>query len=198
MSTITGYVYRIVHLQSDVQYVGSTTQEPRKRWQHHKSNFKRWLEGKTEKKLSIFGYFLQYGIENFKLLVSKQYQVCDVAHLRVYEQLLANKLRCVNKCASFVIPWLQPEQLKVYRASHREFIRERGRAQYHANREARLEYRKKYRQANREKITADQKAKTTCECGSVITRYYLPRHRKSPKHDRLLAARAAASNEAVI
>ena len=101
MKIFKATVYRIVCLSHpEVQYVGSTFNKLRHRWATHKCMFKRWLEGKG-RCVSIYPYYKQYGIENFKLIKIKDYRVCaehkkDRRHLDVYEQLWINKLNCVN------------------------------------------------------------------------------------------------------
>ena len=102
---INGHIYRIICLiHPKIQYVGSTFNELRHRWQSHKSDYKKYLNGGRE--CAIYPYFEQYGIENFKMIKIKDYIVYaenkkDHKHLSAYEQLWINKLKCVNKNAAF-------------------------------------------------------------------------------------------------
>jgi uncharacterized UPF0160 family protein len=90
-----GHVYRIIHLESDVQYVGSTFNEPRKRWQHHKHSYNDWLKN-NHSKIAIYPYFQEPGLDKFKLIPIKSYDVVDRRHLEAYEQLWMSKLKCLN------------------------------------------------------------------------------------------------------
>jgi hypothetical protein len=173
---LQGHIYRIIHLQSDIQYVGSTFNESRMRWQQHKSDFKRFSKGKSNC-ITIYPYFEEHGIEQFKLLLIKTYEVCDRAHLRAYEQLWINKLNCVNKINPFRIDWVSKKvhdaQKKKYRAENKDDILLRQRQGY---------------DSNKEKIKAYRAIKVVCGCGCEITRYSLSQHKKTLKHKKLLSA----------
>ena len=88
-----GKIYKIIHNQSNICYVGSTCNELRQRWQEHK----RHSTNEKVRKLSIYKYFEQYGIENFKIILIKEYEVIDRKHLEAYEQLWISKLKAINK-----------------------------------------------------------------------------------------------------
>lgn len=94
--TRTGRIYKIIHNQSNIVYVGSTFNLLRQRWQTHKTEFK-----KNKSSTTIQKYFKKYGIENFKIILIKEYQVVDKYHLRAYEQLWINKLKSINKASTF-------------------------------------------------------------------------------------------------
>lgn len=92
-------VYKIIHIQSDIVYVGSTmSRELKHRWKSHKNR---------KNGTSIQPYFEEFGIENFRIIKIKEYKVVDNKHLRAYEQLWMNKLQCVNKQGS--ITFLKPK-----------------------------------------------------------------------------------------
>ena len=42
--------------------------------------------------------FKKFGLENFRMILIKEYEVCDRTHLQAYETLWVSKLTCVNKC----------------------------------------------------------------------------------------------------
>ena len=101
------HIYKIICTLSDTTYVGATTQSISNRWKGHKMHYKQWLKG-THTKTTIFPYYLRYGIENFRIILIKSYDVVDRAHLSVYESLWIYKLRrtCVNKVIPFKISTL--------------------------------------------------------------------------------------------
>ena len=146
MSYDTGIVYKIIcNLDSNFVYIGSTFNELRHRWQCHKNNYKKWLNGKGDK-YSCFDYFKKYGINNFSIIKIKEY-ICyrsnklDTKHLRAYEQLWINKTpNCCNKHLAF-----QP-------------LRREKDKQYHQdNKEKDKEYGKEYRENNKEQIKEKNK-----------------------------------------
>lgn len=106
MPYVRGTVYRLICLSHpEIQYVGSTFDELRYRFRNHKDGYKSYLNGKYDK-ISIFHYFTEYGLDNFKIVKIKDYIVYrenqkDHKHLNAYEQLWINKLKCVNKYHAF-------------------------------------------------------------------------------------------------
>ena len=81
-----GKIYKIIHNQSDLIYIGSTISTLRDRFYQHKKSLS----------CIISKYFSKYGIENFKIILIKEYKICDRTHLEMYEQLWINKMKCIN------------------------------------------------------------------------------------------------------
>lgn len=147
--SITGRVYKIIHMQSNICYVGSTFNTIRDRFYRHQTGFRHWESDKGKNKLSIYPFFKQYGIDQFKMVLIKEYQVCDKNHLEVYEQLWINKLKPINKKSSFSIKYLSKKQ---YRTEHAEEIKEAQHKYHIENREVLLEKSKQYRAEHKEQI----------------------------------------------
>ena len=221
----TGKVYRIIHLHSDIQYVGSTMcNRLWDRWSQHVSSYSYWRKGgsSNKKKVSIYPYFEEYGIENFKIILIEKYQVCDKKHIGAYEQLWINKLNCVNK--QNVIKMLPKHYDKIYNKNYRKNNRNKlkvknkewrlknritllqkkkqdwenkreeycmkKREHYKKNKIEILQKQKKYNEKNREKIRTRKKQKIKCECGSVITKASMSRHKRTQKHQKFLFTKA--------
>ena len=151
-----GRIYRIEYNEDpDIRYVGSTFQPISKRWQDHKDGFKQYLNEKF-REIAIFPYFKKYGIENFKILLIKEYDVSDKKHLLSYEQLWMNKIKCVNRQATFTIPFLQKIKqkgiMKDYYKANKEKLAKKLKKYYEENRDKIAEKSKKYREENRDKI----------------------------------------------
>ena len=201
-----GKVYRIIHKESDIQYVGSTIQKKLgQRWQNHKEAYKQWQNDKT-KSCSIFEYFDQYGIENFTCILIKEYEVVDKKHLYALEQLWINKLCCVNKQCAF-----QPikkerdkqyrkenkqklsEKMKQYRKANQQQIKEKNKQYRKENKQQISEKMKQYYRANQQKLSEYKKQyyyanqqqlleKIECSiCKSVIRKDGLKRHQRTAK-----------------
>ena len=152
----TGRVYKIINSIDNEIYVGSTFNQLRHRWQGHKQDYKQWINGKSRCKCSIFDKFKLLGIENFKIMLIKEYLVYrehkkDFKHLHSKEQLWINKLKCINvQCSFNPIP--------------------------------RKEYHKQYKLNNKNKISEQLKIKINCSCGSIINKISKNRHQKTKKH----------------
>lgn len=160
-----GYVYKIIHNQSNICYIGSTF-NIKIRWQGHKDSFKKFIDKTSTKNCIIYKYFEEFGINNFKMILIKEYEVCDRKHLQMYEQLWMNKLKCINKNKSF-----QPlneernRQYNEYMSTHRkmyyennkERIIERVNNYYNNNKNAINEKRRNNYNDNKDKIQKQNK-----------------------------------------
>jgi predicted GIY-YIG superfamily endonuclease len=74
------------------------------------------------------------------------------------------------------------ERRKAYYQANKELINEKDKNKYQANREFILEQNKEYRQANKDKIKEQKREPMECECGCIIRKSDLARHKKSKKH----------------
>jgi len=186
---VIGRVYKIIHNQSDITYVGSTRNILKQRWQQHKASYERWLKsGKTE--LSIYPYFEKYGIENFKLVLIKEYEIIDQIHLEAYEQLWINKLKCCNKCCPFQIYRLYQKQ---WRKQNKNKLAEYHRKYNEDNKEQLSDYKKKWYEENKDEHSKKRKLqyeknkkvlqeKIICDCGNEVSKGWLTQHKKTKKH----------------
>jgi hypothetical protein len=163
----TGRIYKIVCNLSDDVYIGSTFNRLSDRFRRHKYGFNQYLNNKSYE-MSIYPLFKQYGVENFTIILIKEYLVCDKKHLLMYEQLWINKLNCVNKVIAFQL--LKKQQQKQYFEKNKD----RQRQYYHNNKiKINLQH-KLWLEKNKEKIN--------CVCGSNIIKSKVSNHLKTKKH----------------
>jgi hypothetical protein len=172
-----GKVYKIIYIGNEninITYIGSTSNTLRDRFYHHKYSFKTWLNTKdNKKKLSIYPYFERFGIENFKIFLIKEYKICDIKHLHMYETLWMNKIKNINKIKAFQP--LSKEQNRQTDIIYRE-----------NNKDKKAKYDKEYREKNKDKLKERLKEMITCECGKTLTKNKLSRHKQSKKHLKFL------------
>jgi hypothetical protein len=186
-------------------YIGSTFNSTRNRWQEHKSDYRKYLNGKHSC-VSIYPYFEKFGIENFKIIRIKEYECyrenrSDRRHLNVYEQLWINKTRnCVNKYSPFRIEKLSKKQYsldhkdeirnqrKQYRLENKEELKEIKKQFYDKNRHKILEQKKQYQKENKDKISQRRKELYNKEKNSELCKIYreknkeqISERRKQPK-----------------
>ena len=57
-----GKIYKIIHNQSNICYVGSTFNTLRDRWGNHKGHYNSWLKGNFAE-VAIYPYFKDFGIK---------------------------------------------------------------------------------------------------------------------------------------
>jgi hypothetical protein len=173
-------IYKITSLQTDRIYIGSTVKHLWQRFSDHKTDHKRYLEGKN--KFVYSSEILQFNDAKIELLESF---ICNNREeLREREQHFINIFAeiCVNKLNAY----RTPEQLK----------QQHGDAQkaYYAKNKVRLleegkELTKKWREANKDKIKDKRSQKYDCECGKQSTVLHKSRHDKSAKHLAYLATK---------
>tara|TARA_R110002012_G_scaffold314478_1_gene527290 strand:- start:39 stop:641 length:603 start_codon:yes stop_codon:yes gene_type:complete len=153
-----GSIYRITKNDDPtINYIGSTFTTLRQRWKAHKST-------KRTKNCSISKYLDEYGRDQFKIILIKEYLVYaenqkDSRHLRAYEQLWINKFRfkkcCINK--QDALPLLKKEKKKQYYQNNKEQIKEQSNEYQEAHKEQILERKKKYRETHKEQINEYKK-----------------------------------------
>lgn len=177
--TSSGHIYKIIcTLDEKFCYIGSTFNRLSKRFEGHRMQYNKWKKGDV-KTFSCFPYFDKYGVENFKIILIKTYEVCrshvkDHRHLDAYETLWINKTKCVNKMVAFnplnkhkrhrsikakisYNPEKAKSQGKAYRAANPDKVKARHKHYNDKNRDKIKLKRKEYNDKNRDKIYAKQK-----------------------------------------
>jgi len=74
------------------------------------------------------------------------------------------------------------EYIKEYYQANNEKIKEQIKEYRQANKQKIKEQKKEYYQANKEKILEQNKEKIECECGSIVRRPDILRHKRTKKH----------------
>ena len=177
----TGRIYKIINRFDNDVYIGSTFNTIKHRWQNHKRDYNSWLNGKHNK-CSIYEKFKLLGIDNFKIMLIKEYQVYrehkkDHKHLLVYEQLWINKIKCVNsQCAFNPIP--KKERDKLYNKNNKEKIKEKDKQYRLNNKEKKKETNKQYKLKNKDKLNK----KFNCSCGGKYQHRNKSAHVKTKIH----------------
>jgi len=161
MNYSTGHIYKIICKVDDtICYIGSTFDSLRNRWQQHRKHYK-----DKNGAYSIHEYFDKYGIENFKMILIKDYLVCretqrDNKHLYAYETLWINKTKSsINKILPFqpLKKEKQKEYSKEYYNKNKEKIKEYREENKDKINENKKEYNKEYYNKNKDKILEQQK-----------------------------------------
>jgi ATP-dependent Lon protease len=129
-----------------------------KRFETHRKDYNSWKDGKKNC-CSCFPYFDKYGIENFKIVLIKSYDVVrthikDRKHLEAYETLWICKTKCVNQILP--IQYLKKEKIKKYSKEYREENKDKinkySKEYYEKKKESIIQKNKEYREKNKDKI----------------------------------------------
>jgi len=181
MSYKIGRIYRIIKIDDPfINYIGSTFSELKIRWNHHKN---------TTSNCCIKKYFDKYGIDKFKIILIKEYEVYaetqkDNKQLRAYEQIWINKFRakkcCINR--QDAINYLKNEKNYILRLDYQkkwyEDNKERNKEYYENNKDKV----KEYYENNKTEISQKRKKKVICSiCNSSVRIYDLKKHQRTKK-----------------
>jgi alpha-galactosidase/6-phospho-beta-glucosidase family protein len=164
-------IYRLVCLVTGKQYIGSTTQNLRKRLHEHKINYKCWKNGK-------YHYVTSFQIienENYDIVLIEEFPCDNKEQLHARERYYIETMECVNK-------YIPTRTIQQYRQANREKLAKRDKQYRQANQEEIHQYMKEYRQANHEQLKTKASEKIPCECGNQISRRHISTHRKTKKH----------------
>jgi hypothetical protein len=183
-----GKIYKITSDSTDKIYIGSTCQLLCRRMNEHRSNYKRFQNGKfsnmTSYELIALGDAIITLIEDYPCERKEQLHARERYHIEL------NKDICVNK----FIPTRTDKEYreankehlaqigKEYREVNKDKIKEVKKTYYDANKEKIKERVREYRETNKQVINKKPRHKITCECGKQFLINNKPRHEKSEKH----------------
>jgi len=159
-----GIIYKICCKDTKVkeEYIGSTCNWY-KRKNCHKSDY--CNENNKNYNYAVYQCIrANGGWDNWEMIQVEQYSAKDKKDLHTRERYWLEQLKCVlNKQTP-----------------------SRSNAEYYINNKDKIvKQQVEYKSNNKERIAERWAEKVTCECGSVIQKYYLSTHKKSQKHIRL-------------
>jgi len=76
----------------------------------------------------------------------------------------------------------------------KKYFTEYGKEWYKDNTEYMKEYSKKYRETHKEEFSEKFKEKITCQCGSIVRKKDIPRHKRSTKHINFMNNKTQSDN----
>jgi hypothetical protein len=161
-----GKIYKIAPIGGSADgdiYVGSTTKKLSQRMACHRSDYKRWKEGKHHRTTS-YDIFEKYGVENCVITLLEQVNATCKDDLNAKERHYIESLVCVNKCIVGRTPTEYREENReivlkrkaVYREANREQLSTKQQEYAKANMEKILKQRAEFREANREHLKEQQ------------------------------------------
>lgn len=169
-------LYFIRSHQTDLVYVGSTTQKLMYRFQAHKRDYKLYLEGKL-KRICTSSLIVKYDDAYIELV--KECPCDNKEQLHKFEGELIRNTECVNKYISGrnFKEWVEDNKEK-----RGEYMTTYLKQYVVDNNETIKAYKKQYYEKNKEKILDEAKVKMECECGSKINKGDLAQHKRTKKH----------------
>ena len=167
-----GLIYKICCLDPKIKdvYVGSTTKLVKRRCQHKNACNN---ENCKNHNLSVYQFIrANGGWENWEVVQIEKYSCETKAELETRERYHLETLGATLNCK------VPTRTKKEYYKDNFEAISERHK-QYNLKNP---EYQKQYRQDNREVLLEKRSKKINCECGTVVCKNYILRHRRTQKH----------------
>src|SRR3989338_541478 len=178
-----GYIYKIASPQTNFVYIGSTTKTLDRRLSGHKSDYNSYLAGKHRYMTSFeVVKFDDCKIEMIRLI----YCETKTDLYRWEGQVIQSTDNCVNRNVA-------GRDKKVYYQENKDKIKESQAQYYQDNQEKIKESQAQYRQDNKDKIKESQaqyrqdnkdkiKEPVTCECGFIVRKDVVSRHKRTNKH----------------
>ena len=159
-----GKIYKITNDYNDEIYIGSTCDTLNRRFSCHKRDFK----SEQCKNRPLYKLMNEIGFERFRIELIEEYTCQDKYQLRQREGHFIRDLGTLNKRIEGRTHQLS---IKNYKENNKDKISEQG---------------KEYYEKNKDKIRKQQKEKITCECGSIICKGEITKHKKTIKHEELM------------
>ena len=183
-------IYKIQHQTIDeLIYIGSTTNFT-KRKGHHKSDCN------NEKSKHYLHKIYQMIRENggwdmFDMVLVKKYPCNDYLEARQEEEKIRREMNAnLNSQRCFRSQEDDQEYKKIhskkYRETHKEYFKNKYKEYSESHKEENSERYKQYYESHKEEINEKNQEKVECDCGCIITNKSLPRHKRSPKHLKLV------------
>ena len=174
-------------------YVGSTTNFSRRK-SHHKT----CCNNPNNKSYNypVYQFIRKNGsFSNWSMVLIREYNTTNKKKLERKERQYIEKLGATLNC---IIPTRNKKehyeanknqilaQVKMYREANKELIKQKIKQFREANVEHIREQRKEYYKDNKENINQRKKEKIECECGCMLRKSDMARHKKSQKHKDLM------------
>lgn len=185
-------VYKLCNAINSKIYVGSTKNQIGKRFSKHK-----W-DAKKGSKIRVHVHMREIGIDKFYIEILEEKQVQTRQEQLKLETLWQVKLNSeLNQRQAYTSEEQRKEREATYCRDNKELINERQKKYHIKNKESdnlRLrkyyrnhkelikEQKKKYYNEHRQNILEKAKKKISCECGSIVRKYGLFKHKRSKKH----------------
>lgn len=123
-----GKIYKVVDLNEEMIYIGSTTQSLCNRMMGHRTTYKH----KRHQNIRSFLIFDKYGIENCKILLIENCPCNTKEELHKREGEIIKSIECVNKQTP---GRTKEEYTKEYNEKNKDYMNERHRLYVECNKE---------------------------------------------------------------
>ena len=187
-------IYKLCCLDTDIKeiYIGSTTNFKRRKCQH-KCNCNN--ENNKKYHLNVYQFIrANGGWENFDMVEIEKMNCKDKRELHTKEREYIEKYDSkLNKHMPYRTDVEKKEYYqthidtyKEYRIKNKDYIIESQKKYYQNNKKLCNEKCKQYRVDNKDKISEKRKEKIECECGLIVIKDSIARHKRTNKHKKIM------------
>jgi hypothetical protein len=148
-----GKVYRLVCNNTGNQYIGSTTQSLSQRLGGHKTDYKRFIDGKMTRQISSFSILCE---NNFEMILIEEYSCENKNQLERRERYFIETMECVNKVKPSRTREEKKEYKQKYQQEHKEEVQKYREKYQQEHKEEVQKYHQKYYQENKEELQKNQ------------------------------------------
>jgi hypothetical protein len=171
-----GRIYKIIDLETNECYIGSTTLALSQRLAQHVSTYKRWSNGKG-------GYMTSFKIieqDDYDIVLIEKFPCNNKEELHSRESHHTQTIQCVNKNKNQGLynALGKIDYSKQYYINNKEHIQEQKKQYREQTKEHIIERSKQYYIKNKDKMTE----KHDCQCGGCYITNHKARHLKTAKH----------------
>jgi len=177
-----GKIYKIISPHTEKCYVGSTTKDRlSNRLAGHRSDFKMGKNMSSK-------YILELG--DYEIVLLELYPCNSKDELHARERYYIENLDCVNQCipGRSIKEWHQDnkdilsQKSKEYRLKNKDIINQQLKEYRLKNKDIINQQCKEYRLKNKDAIAENSKIKITCECGCLVRKGSIYKHKKTWIH----------------
>jgi len=189
-------IYKIVCNITGEIYIGSTIRTLNQRLLHHKilkNCISRNIINRCDYKIELIKNYpcnSKYKLEEEEAKYIRENECINITvpHRTNQEYYKDNKKEINKKNQEYYKKNTEKikEHTKKYYEINKEKIKEQQKEWNEDNKEKVKQYKQKYKEKNREQTNKKLKEKVECECGSIIRKNDISKHRRTKKHIKLL------------
>jgi len=174
-----GKIYTIRSFQTDMFYIGSTTQPLSKRFNDHRQALKSFNNGNPRYSTSY--EIMKYDDCHIELLEECKFDNKEQLCRREGELIRLHKSKCVN----IAIPC---RTSKEYKKDNKEQVDEKVKQYYENNKDQINKYKKQWYESNKKVILQKASQVIHCQCGASMRLGSKTKHERTKKHQTFINA----------
>ena len=172
---LKGKIYRMVNNTDDEVYVGSTCESLSRRKSKHKYRSQQHINQKVYQHLNDIGW------DSVSIILVEHFPCNSVEELKARERYWIEQLK------PSLNTYMPLRNFKEWKEQNKDSCIEKDRQYYVQNMEKVKARVKEYRHKNIDKVKEYYKQTVKCECGCDVLKHYMERHKKTPKHLKLIS-----------